>query len=74
MGHLGSYADFTYVVDKGLHFWCLSHEKDQKWDQDSHHAPPGQSQAVQKVDSAIHQINHYPVDSVVCFLNTNTYP
>ena len=27
---------------------------------------------VQKVDNAIHQINHYPVDSVVCFVNT--YP
>ena len=25
---------------------------------------------VQKTDNAIHQINHYPVDSVVCFLNT----
>jgi len=27
---------------------------------------------VQRLDNAIHQINHYPVDSVVCF--TNTYP
>ena len=27
---------------------------------------------VQRADSAIHRINHYPVDSVVCF--TNTYP
>ena len=27
---------------------------------------------VQKVDNAIHRINHYPVDSVVCFVNT--YP
>ena len=25
-------------------------------------------QVVQEVDNAIHQINHYPVDSVVCFL------
>ena len=23
-----------------------------------------------KVDNAIHRINHYPVDSVVCFVNT----
>ena len=23
---------------------------------------------VQKVDNAIHRINHYPVDSVVCFV------
>ena len=27
---------------------------------------------VQKLDNAIHRINHYPVDSVVCFVNT--YP
>ena len=27
---------------------------------------------VQKVDNAIHGINHYPVDSVVCFVFT--YP
>ena len=24
---------------------------------------------VQKVDNAIHRINHYPADSVVCFVN-----
>ena len=27
---------------------------------------------VQRLDNTIHQINHYPVDSVVCFVNT--YP
>ena len=27
---------------------------------------------VRKVDNAIHRINHYPADSVVCFVNT--YP
>ena len=27
---------------------------------------------VRKVDNAIHRINHYPVDSVVCFVYT--YP
>ena len=27
---------------------------------------------VQKVDNTIHRINHYPADSVVCFINT--YP
>ena len=27
---------------------------------------------VQRLDNAIHQINHYPADSVVCFVNT--YP
>ena len=27
---------------------------------------------VWKVDNAIHRIDHYPVDSVVCFVNT--YP
>ena len=25
---------------------------------------------VQKVDNAIHQINHYPGDSMVCFVKT----
>ena len=28
------------------------------------------AQVAQKVDNAIHQINHCPADSVVCFLNT----
>ena len=27
---------------------------------------------VQRVDNALHKINHYPVDSVVCFIDT--YP
>ena len=27
---------------------------------------------VRKMDNGIHRINHYPVDSVVCFVNT--YP
>ena len=31
-----------------------------------------QSRVVRKVDNAIHRINHYPVDTVVCFVNT--YP
>ena len=30
----------------------------------------GKAWVVQKVDIAIHLINHYPVDSVVCFVNT----
>ena len=30
------------------------------------------ARVVQKVDNAIHRINHYPMDSVVCFVNT--YP
>ena len=30
--------------------------------------------AVRKVDQTIHWINHYPGDSVVCFVNTNCYP
>ena len=29
-----------------------------------------QAPVVQKVDNAIHRINHYPVDSVVCFVKT----
>ena len=31
-----------------------------------------QGPVVQKMDNAIHRINHYPVDSVVCFVDT--YP
>ena len=31
-----------------------------------------QDRVVQKVDNAIHRINQYPADSVVCFVNT--YP
>ena len=31
-----------------------------------------QALVVQRLHNAIHQINHYPVDSVVCFVNT--YP
>ena len=27
---------------------------------------------VQRLDNAVHRINHYPADSVVCFVNT--YP
>ena len=30
------------------------------------------AQVIQKVDNAIHQINHYPVYSMVCFVKT--YP
>ena len=32
----------------------------------------GQALVVRKVDNAIHRINHYPMDRVVCFVNT--YP
>ena len=31
-----------------------------------------QAQIVRKLDNAIHRINNYPVDRVVCFVNT--YP
>ena len=31
-----------------------------------------QAWVVQKVDNALHWINHYPADSVVCFVDT--YP
>ena len=30
-----------------------------------------QGLVVQKVDNSIHRINHYPVDSVLCFVNIN---
>jgi len=29
-----------------------------------------QTTVVRKVDASIHRINHYPADSVVCFVNT----
>ena len=28
-----------------------------------------QARVVQRMDNAIHRINHYPADSVVCFVN-----
>ena len=31
-----------------------------------------QAPVVQRLDNAIYRINHYPADSVVCFVNT--YP
>ena len=31
-----------------------------------------QAPVVQRLDNAIHRINHYPADSMVCFVNT--YP
>ena len=46
------------------------HSKD-KWV--SSPGPPPREEpdwVVQKVDNAIHRINHYPADSVVCFVNT----
>ena len=30
-----------------------------------------QAPIVQRLDNAIHRINHYPADSVVCFVNTS---
>ena len=33
---------------------------------------PNLARVVQKVNNAIHRINHYPADSVVCFVHT--YP
>ncbi len=30
------------------------------------------AQVVQRMDNAIHRINHYPVDSIVCFVGS--YP
>ena len=28
----------------------------------------GQARVVQRADNAVHRINHYPVDSVLCFV------
>ena len=32
-----------------------------------------QARVVRKVDNAIHRINHYPVDSVVCFVKAGVH-
>ena len=40
--------------------------------QDLPRARKSSAPVVQRLDNAIHRINHYPVDSVVCFVNT--YP
>ena len=37
-----------------------------------YHEPFDLAPVVQRLDNAIHRINHYPADSVVCF--GNTYP
>ena len=34
------------------------------------HNPIHRARVVQRMDNAIHWINHYPADSVVCFVNT----
>ena len=31
-----------------------------------------QARVVQRMDNTVHRINHYPADSVVCFVNTNS--
>ena len=41
--------------------------KDKKMEANNNLAP-----VVQRLDNITHRINHYPVDSVVCFVNT--YP
>ena len=46
----------------------ISYHCDMVWD----NLFKGLAPVVRKVDNAIHRINHYPVDSVVCF--ANTYP
>ena len=33
-----------------------------------HNMPIDQAPVVQRLDNAIHRINHYPTDSVVCFV------
>ena len=53
---------------------CRVYAHDVSRDAISFLAPRNRHQApvVRKVDNAIHRINHYPADSVVCFVNT--YP
>ena len=44
---------------------------DSKDDSTARTAFKRQAPVVRKTDNAIHRINHYPVDSVVCFVNTS---
>ena len=37
---------------------------------DTKQSPTHLAPVVQRLDNAIHRINHYPADSVVCFVNT----
>ena len=37
---------------------------------DTKQSPTHIAPVVQRLDNAIHRINHYPADSVVCFVNT----
>ena len=49
-------------------FGLLSQKGNLRGDQFDNQLAP----VVQRLDNAIHRINHYPADSVVCFVNT--YP
>ena len=44
---------------------CTEVQQARLWER----SPRDQAPVVQKVDNAIHRINHYPVGSVVCFVN-----
>ena len=50
-----------------LNIACGMHHRVRALYLEKHQAP-----VVQRLDSAVHRINHYPADSVVCFVNT--YP
>ena len=64
-----------------MFFWCKKEiceqprEKLPVQGQTNHKLDPVikcQARVVRKADNAIHRINHYPADSVVC--SVNTYP
>ena len=53
-------------------FWDLTSFQNSKPKGNSLYCIKLLAPAVQRMDSAIHWINQYPVDSIVCFVNT--YP
>ena len=54
----------------GWKVWFSMYGSSKLWQQNYTIFVIHQCPVVQRVDNAIHPINHYPVDSVVCFVNT----
>ena len=66
-------SGFIYVLNSLGGVVC-SLDPGSSWARHSHLTLPLLSQApvIQRLDNTIHRVNHYPADSVVCFVNT--YP
>ena len=60
--------DYHAPFDQGLMIFCCSKPLEARNEVLSINLGP----VVQRLGNAIHRINHYPVDSAVCF--ANTYP